>query len=63
MIGDDWLIFVDARVLTRKLWTDEWTSDGRTNGHRRTVSDHNSSGELTKACLGKGLTHLCGSLY
>ena len=26
--GDDWLIFVDARVLTRKLWTD---------GHRRTV--------------------------
>ena len=29
--GADWLIFVDARVLTRKLWTD---------GHRRTVSDH-----------------------
>ena len=29
-----WLIFVDARVLTRKLWTD---------GHRLTVSDHNSS--------------------
>ena len=20
--GDDWLIFVDARVLTSKLWTD-----------------------------------------
>ena len=31
--GDDWLIFVDARVLTSKLWTD---------GRRRTVSDHNS---------------------
>ena len=26
----DWLIFVDARVLTRKLWTDGWTSDGLT---------------------------------
>ena len=25
--GDDWLIFVDARVLTSKLWT-----DGRTDG-------------------------------
>ena len=24
--GDDWLIFVDARVLTSKLWTD---NDGR----------------------------------
>ena len=23
--GADWLIFVDARVLTRKLWTDGWT--------------------------------------
>ena len=32
--GADRLIFVDDRVLTRKLWTD---------GHRRTVSDHNSS--------------------
>ena len=21
-LGADWLIFVDARVLTRKLWTD-----------------------------------------
>ena len=37
--GADWLIFVDARVLTRKLWMDV----GRTDGHRRTVSDHNSS--------------------
>ena len=35
--GDDWLIFVDARVLTSKLWTDGRTSDGRT------VNDHNSS--------------------
>ena len=25
--GDDWLIFVDARVLTSKLWTDRWTDD------------------------------------
>ena len=24
--GVDWLIFVGARVLTRKLWTDERTS-------------------------------------
>ena len=45
----DWLIFVDARVLTRKLWV-----DGRTDGQRWTVSDHNSSlsppysGELKK---------------
>ena len=23
--GDDWLIFVDAGVLTSKLWTDRWT--------------------------------------
>ena len=37
--GADWLIVVDARVLRRKLWM-----DGRqTDGHRRTVSDHNSS--------------------
>ena len=27
--SDDWLIFVDARVLTSKLWTDGRT-DGRT---------------------------------
>ena len=28
--GDDWLIFVDARVLTSKLWTDGRTdTDGR----------------------------------
>ena len=38
--GDDWLIFVDARVLTSKLWTD-----------RQTVSDHNSS--LTTPCSGE----------
>ena len=41
--GDDWLIFEDARVLTSKLWTDGRTSDGRTEGRRRTISDHNSS--------------------
>ena len=40
--GDDWLIFVDARVLTRKLWTD---------GHLWTVSDHNSS--LSTLCSGE----------
>ena len=45
-VGADWLIFVDARVLTRKLWTDE-----RTDGHRRTVSDHNNS--LSTACSGE----------
>ena len=39
--GADWSIFVDARVWTRKC---EGTMDGqRDNGHRRTVSDHNSS--------------------
>ena len=25
--GADWLIFVDARVLTRKLWTDRCRTD------------------------------------
>ena len=25
--GDDWLIFVDARVLTGKLWTDRCRTD------------------------------------
>ena len=28
MFGADWLIFVDARVLTRKLWTDGRRTDG-----------------------------------
>ena len=28
--GDDWLIFVDARVLTSKLWTDGHRTDGWT---------------------------------
>ena len=42
--GADWLIFVDARVLTRKLWTDGWT-DGQTK------SDHNSS--LSTPCSGE----------
>ena len=41
--GADWLIFVDARVLTRKLWTDV--------RQRRTVSDHNSS--LSTLCSGE----------
>ena len=49
--GADWLIFVDATVLTRKLWTDGRTSDGRMDGHRRTVSDHNSS--LSTPCSGE----------
>ena len=40
--GDDWLIFVDARVLTSKLWTD---------GQRRMVSDHSSS--LSTPCSGE----------
>ena len=43
--GADWLIFVDASVLTRKLWMDGPTSDGRT------VSDHNSS--LSTPCSGE----------
>ena len=38
--GADWLIFVHAKVLTRKLWT-----------YRRTVSDHNSS--LSTLCSGE----------
>ena len=38
--GDDWLIFVDARVLTSKLWTDGWTTN-----------DHNSS--LSTPCSGE----------
>ena len=38
--GADWLLFVDARVLTRKLWT-----------YGRTVSDHNSS--LSTPCSGE----------
>ena len=44
--GDDWLIFVDARVLTSKLWTDV----GRTDRHRQTVSDHNSSLSTPCSC-------------
>ena len=44
--GADWLIIVDARVLTIKLWT-----DGRTDEQRRTVSDHNSS--LSTPCSGE----------
>ena len=44
--GDDWLIFVDARMLTSKLWT-----DGQTDGQRWTVSDHNSS--LSTPCSGE----------
>ena len=44
--GDDWLIFVDARVLISKLWTDV----GWTDGHRQTVSDHNSSLSTPCSC-------------
>ena len=36
---DDWLIFVDARMLTSKLWTDG-----------RTMSDHNSSLSTPCSC-------------
>ena len=43
--GADWLIFVDARVLTRKLWTDRPMDVGRTK------SDHNSS--LSTPCSGE----------
>ena len=43
--GADWLIFVDARVLTRKLWMDG----------RRTMSDHNSS--LSTPHSGEPKTH------
>ena len=57
--GADWLIFVDARVLTRKLWTDrgtdgwteEWTDVGQTDGQRWLVSDYNSS--LSTPCSGE----------
>ena len=31
-LGADWLIFADARVLTRKLWTDGQTDGCRTDG-------------------------------
>ena len=41
--GDDWFIFVDVRVLTRKLWMHGRTDRHRTDGHGQTVSDHNSS--------------------
>ena len=33
----DWIIFVDARVLTRKLWTDGRTDIRQMDGHGRTV--------------------------
>ena len=49
--GDTWLIFVDARVLTSKLWM-----DGQTDGRRRTVSDHNSS--LSTPCSGELMTKI-----
>ena len=41
--GADWLIFVDARVLTRKLWSTDIRTARRTDGHGWTKSDHNSS--------------------
>ena len=49
--GDDWLKFVNARVLTSKLWTDGRRTVGRMDGHRPTVSDHNSS--LSTLCSGE----------
>ena len=48
--GDNWLIFVDARVLTSKLWTDGRTAR-QTEGQQRTVSDRNSS--LSTPCSGE----------
>ena len=58
---DDSLICVDARVLTRKLWTDgrmsDGRKDGRTDGHRRTVNDHNSS--LSTLCSGEHQSAFC----
>ena len=33
--GIDWLIFVDARVLIRKLWLDGETLDGRADTEGR----------------------------
>ena len=50
--GADWSIFVDAKVLTRKLWTD---------GHRRTVSDHNSS--LSTSCSGELIKEYARKIY
>ena len=47
--GDDWLIFVDIRVFTSKLWTDR-RPDRRMDGHRWTVSDHNSSLSTPCSC-------------
>ena len=35
--GEDWLIFVDARVLTSKLWTDGHQMDGRPDNEGRWV--------------------------
>ena len=50
--GADWLIFVDSRVLTSKLWTD----GRRTDGQRRAVSDHNST--LSTPCSGELKTYI-----
>ena len=51
--GADWLIFVDASV--KKKIVDGRTDIGRTDGHRRTVSDHNSS--LSTPCSGELKTY------
>ena len=45
--GADWLIFVDVRVLTRKLWTDGWMDIVWKNG-RRTPTDGEWSQQLTE---------------
>ena len=52
--GADWLIFVNARVLTRKLWMDARTDSQTSDRHRRTMSDHNSS--LSTPCSGALIT-------
>ena len=49
--GADWLIFVDARVLTRKLWMDRRRTVGRPDKQRQMVSDHNST--MSTLCSGE----------
>ena len=55
--GADWLIFVDARVLTENCGR---TDGCRTDGHQRTVSDHNSL--VSTLCSGKLTIGSCHTL-
>ena len=50
--GADWIIFVDARVLTRKLWTDRRWTDGQT------PTDGECSQWLTEHSKNKGPEHI-----